>query len=428
MDRIRVMLADDEPEILELMTEVVSSDPSIDVVGTARDATSAIDLARLEVPDVALVDVRMPGGGGTHVARLLRSGSLATRVVAVSAFTNPDIVVGMLKAGAVGYVAKDADPHELLRAIHRSVEGHGSLSVGSPAEIAERLAEQLSAPGSAARNLTADKIASAIAGPSLHMVYQPIVELRAGHVVGVEALARFMERPRRLPSAWFAAAAEVGLLTDLELAAVRRALAELDRLPLGTYLTVNVSPETLMADGVADLFDGASAERIVLEVTEQSKVEDYDGLITRLEPIRARGVRLAIDDVGAGFASLGHVVRLQPDFMKIDRTLVAGVAADPVRSSLIERLVAFADECGIAVIAEGIENTGDFDTLRALHVPYGQGFHLGRPGPIPEAQNVWPIRWPGRHAFRSISARADLRQSDAGRSVRRSVARSAAAD
>ena len=404
MDRIRVMLADDEQEILDLITEVITSDPTIDVVGTARDATAAIDLARLESPDVALVDVRMPGGGGTHVARLLRSSSHPTRVVAVSADTDPDIVVGMLKAGAVGYVAKDADPQDLLRAIHRSVEGHGSLSVGSAEEIAERLAEQLSSPTSTIRHLPAEKIAGAIAGPSLHMVFQPIVELRAGHVVGVEALARFMERPRRLPAAWFAAAAEVGLLTDLELAAVRRSLVELDRLPLGTYLTVNISPETIMIGDLADLFDGVPAERVVLEVTEQSKIENYDELIARLEPIRARGVRLAIDDVGAGFASLGHVVRLQPDFMKVDRTLVAGLAADPVRSSLIERLVAFADECGIAVIAEGIDNAADLDALRTLHVPYGQGFHLGRPGPIPEAQTVWPIRWPGRHAFRSIPA------------------------
>jgi EAL domain-containing protein (putative c-di-GMP-specific phosphodiesterase class I) len=159
-----------------------------------------------------------------------------------------------------------------------------------------------------------------------------------------------------------------------------------------------------MIGDLADLFDGVPAERVVLEVTEQSKIENYDELIARLEPIRARGVRLAIDDVGAGFASLGHVVRLQPDFMKVDRSLVAGLAADPVRSSLIERLVGFADECGIAVIAEGIDNAADLDALRTLHVPYGQGFHLGRPGPIPEAQNIWPIRWPGRHAFRSIPA------------------------
>jgi EAL domain-containing protein (putative c-di-GMP-specific phosphodiesterase class I) len=164
---------------------------------------------------------------------------------------------------------------------------------------------------------------------------------------------------------------------------------------------VNVSPETITSQGLADLFDGTEADRIVLEVTEQSAVDDYDALAAGLLTIRERGVRLAVDDVGAGFASLGHVVRLAPDFMKLDRTLVAGVASDPMRRSLIERLVSFADEVGIAVIAEGIDKERDLDTLRVLRVPYGQGFHLGRPGPIPEAQDVWPLRWPGRHAFRS---------------------------
>jgi EAL domain-containing protein (putative c-di-GMP-specific phosphodiesterase class I) len=205
-----------------------------------------------------------------------------------------------------------------------------------------------------------------------------------------------------MPQAWFAAAAEVGLLTDLELAAVRRALIELDRIPLGTYLTVNASPATIRSEGLAELLDGGVADRVVLEVTEQAAVEDYDELKARLRPIREKGVRLAIDDVGAGFASLGHVLRLSPEYMKLDRSLVAGISSDPVRRSLIERLASFSDEVGIAVIAEGIEKEKDLDALRAIRVPFGQGFHLGRPGPIPEGQDVWPIQWPGRHAFRSM--------------------------
>ena len=205
-----------------------------------------------------------------------------------------------------------------------------------------------------------------------------------------------------MPETWFAAATEVGLLKDLDLAAVRRALVELDRIPLGTYLTVNVFPETIRSEALARLLEGSVEDRIVLEVTEQSAVTDYDELAACLQPMRERGVRLAIDDVGAGFASLGHVLRLSPEFMKLDRTLVAGLSADPVRRSLIERLASFADEVGIAAIAEGIEGEEDLDALRALRVPYGQGFHLGRPGPIPEAPDVWPIRWPGQHAFRSM--------------------------
>jgi EAL domain-containing protein (putative c-di-GMP-specific phosphodiesterase class I)/FixJ family two-component response regulator len=402
MDRIRVMLADDEENVLESMTEVMASDPTIELVGTACDATTAIDLACAESPDVALVDVRMPGGGGTRVAQRLRGSSSGTRVVAVSAHAEPDLVVSMLRAGAVGYVAKDEDPDQLLRAIHRSFEGQSSISVASLGEVAERLAGQLSAPGTSLGQQTAERIARAINGASLHMVFQPILELEAGHVVGLEALARFMERPRRMPQAWFAAAAEVGLLTDLELAAVRRALIELDRIPLGTYLTVNASPATIRSEGLAELLDGGVADRVVLEVTEQAAVEDYDELKARLRPIREKGVRLAIDDVGAGFASLGHVLRLSPEYMKLDRSLVAGISSDPVRRSLIERLASFSDEVGIAVIAEGIEKEKDLDALRAIRVPFGQGFHLGRPGPIPEGQDVWPIQWPGRHAFRSM--------------------------
>jgi EAL domain-containing protein (putative c-di-GMP-specific phosphodiesterase class I)/DNA-binding NarL/FixJ family response regulator len=403
MDRIRVMLADDEDTVLDLLADVMATDPAIDVVGTARDADEAIELARVVTPDVALVDVRMPGGGGGRVARDLRRGSPETRVVAVSAHADPDVVVAMLRAGAVGYVAKDEPREQLLRAVHRSAEGRPTVSVESLGDVAERLAGYLSHRTDTALQHTSQRIMRAINGPSLHMVFQPIVELRGGHVVGVEALARFMERPRRLPEAWFAAAASVGLLVELELAAVGRGLAEIDRLPLGTYLSVNVSPDTIRASGLPDLLDDPVADRIVLEMTEQSAVRDYEALAAALRPIRERGVRFAIDDFGAGFASLNHVVQLAPDFMKLDRGLIRDVAADPVRHSLVERLVSFAEEVGISVIAEGVEKDEDLAELQALDVPYGQGFLLGRPGPIPDAE-VWPIRWPGRHAFRSATA------------------------
>jgi EAL domain-containing protein (putative c-di-GMP-specific phosphodiesterase class I) len=152
------------------------------------------------------------------------------------------------------------------------------------------------------------------------------------------------------------------------------------------------------------LLEDPYADRIVLEMTEQSAVTDYDELAQCLRPIRERGVRFAIDDFGAGFASLNHVVQLAPDFMKLDRTLIVDVATDPVRHSLIERLLSFADEAGIAAIAEGVEKEDDLAELRSLGVPYGQGFLLGRPGPIPNGQDVWPIRWPGRHAFRTAAS------------------------
>jgi EAL domain-containing protein (putative c-di-GMP-specific phosphodiesterase class I)/CheY-like chemotaxis protein len=398
MDRIRVMLVDDEEGMLDVLSDLMTSDGTIDVVGTARDPREASDLAVEARPDVALVDVRMPGGGGPVAARGIKRGSPETRVVAVSADTDPDVVVAMLDAGAISYVGKDEPIEQVLRAVHRSVEGRSSISVPSAQATAERLAERRSQRGGD-DTVAADRIARAIVGPSLHMVFQPIVELARGRIVGVEALARFAEKPRRLPEAWFAEAARVGLLAELELAAVERALAELPGIPQGTYLSINLSPETMASEDFRTLLDEWEPGRIVLEMTEQSPVKDYAHMSSRLVPLRERGIRLAIDDVGAGFSSLERVVRLAPDFMKLDRSTVIGVAGDPVRRSLIERLVSFSDEVGISVIAEGVESQEDLDALRALYVPYGQGFHLGRPGPIPQDWGRQGTDWPGRHAF-----------------------------
>jgi EAL domain-containing protein (putative c-di-GMP-specific phosphodiesterase class I)/CheY-like chemotaxis protein len=405
VSRIRVMLADDEESVLDVMSDLMASDPSLQLVGTARDARQAIDLARAEGPDVALLDVRMPAGGGAVAARGIRRGSPQTKIVAFAAEANPDAVVAMLDAGAIGYVGKTEPADQLLRAVHRSMEGRASISVSSADETAEALVERFSHRAHLKANPNTEKIAGTIDGPSLRMVYQPIVELTRGRVVGLEALARFDTTPRRPPEAWFAEAAKAGLLTELELAAMARALSELDRIPRGVFLSVNLSPATLASEDLPGLIAGVAASRIVVELTEGSAVRDYETLMEQLRPLREHGMRLAIDDVGAGFSSLGHLVRLEPEYMKLDRTIVAGLAADPVRRSLIERLVSFSDEVGISVIAEGIETDRDLEALRTLYVPYGQGFHLGRPGPIPEGQDDSPIRWPGRHAFHRNAAR-----------------------
>jgi EAL domain-containing protein (putative c-di-GMP-specific phosphodiesterase class I)/CheY-like chemotaxis protein len=399
MDPIKVMLVDDEEAVLGALREAIATDATLEVVGTARDPREASELAVSSRPDVALVDVRMPGGGGPVAARGIRRGSPGTKVVAVSADTDPDIVVSMLDAGAMGFIGKDEPLDELLRAVHRSMDGHSSIAVPSLAATTERLAEHVSRQDSRRAKEAADRIARAIVGPSLHMVFQPIVELTTGRIVSVEALSRFADKPRKMPEAWFAEAARVGLLEELELAAIDRALAELDRIPPKVSLSINVSPQTMASEELASLLEDVDARRLVLEMTEQSRVDDYTELAARLLPLRERGIRLAIDDVGAGFSSLERVVKLGPDYMKLDRSTVTGVADDPVRRSLIERLVSFSDEVGISVVAEGIETQEDLEVLRRLYVPFGQGFHLGRPGPIPYGWEHEAEAWPGRHAF-----------------------------
>jgi PAS domain S-box-containing protein len=211
------------------------------------------------------------------------------------------------------------------------------------------------------------------------MVFQPIVELVTGRPIGAEALARFAGQPYRPPNEWFADAAEVGLGTELELAAIGAALAELDRLPQGAYLSLNAAPSTVTSPELHEMLRGGRAARVVLELTEHVGVEDYTELIEALDSLRAMGARLAVDDAGAGVSSLQHILNLRPDIIKLDRALVEGIDNDPARRALAASLMAFGAEIGAQVVAEGIENRREQTVLRRLGIRYGQGFHLGRP-------------------------------------------------
>jgi EAL domain-containing protein (putative c-di-GMP-specific phosphodiesterase class I)/DNA-binding NarL/FixJ family response regulator len=414
MGRIRLMLADDEAPLLDAMCELVSTDRYIDVVGTARDVGEAIDLAELHEPDVALLDVRMPGGGGSRAAREIRRRSPETRIVALSASTDPRTVASMVRAGAMGYVGKDQPADEVLRAIHRSVDGRSSIAVDRLGEVAERLAEhqagQVVRVAERAR-VSTERIQAAIHGDVLETVFQPIADLADGRIRGVEALARFMTKPRRSPETWFAEAASHGLLTQLELAAATQAFDHLDRIPEGVYLSVNVSPETLRAPRLAEMLRALPTRRVVLELTERSAILDYEESRAHVAGLRALGARLAVDDVGSGFSGLGHVVELSPDLLKFDRSLVSGVDSDATKRALIARLTSFAAEVGMEIVAEGIETAAELETLRALGVETGQGFLLGRPGPIPETVDG-SLRWPrGYGQSRSTDPRPTLQNA-----------------
>jgi EAL domain-containing protein (putative c-di-GMP-specific phosphodiesterase class I) len=150
---------------------------------------------------------------------------------------------------------------------------------------------------------------------------------------------------------------------------------------------MNVSPATVLTRECAELLGRMPLDRVVLELTEHDAVEDYDRLSAALAPFRAAGLRLAIDDVGAGFSSLRHIVVTAPDVIKLDRSIASGVATDRVLSTLVGSLVTFAHGSGARVVAEGVETADDAAALRALGVDHGQGWHFGRPGP-PEALAV----------------------------------------
>lgn len=214
------------------------------------------------------------------------------------------------------------------------------------------------------------------------MVYQPIIRVDQHKVVGYEALARFSAEPVRSPDQWFNEAAEVGLQEELELAVIKKALQGLAHLPEDTYLSLNVSPETLLKGSVASVLEGYPFERLMLEVTEHVSVTDYSLIATVLVPMRQRGLRLAVDDAGAGFASFRHILKLQPDVIKLDVSLIRRIDTDTGCRAFTAAIVRFAEETGSQVVAEGVETDAELNALRKLKVNKAQGYLLGRPTPI----------------------------------------------
>jgi EAL domain-containing protein (putative c-di-GMP-specific phosphodiesterase class I) len=171
---------------------------------------------------------------------------------------------------------------------------------------------------------------------------------------------------------------------------VRAAVARFADLPAQAYLSVNVSPATVVTGRVGEVVAEVPGERLVVELTEHARVADYDELADALKPLRTRGARVAVDDAGAGFAGLVHILRLVPDIIKLDIGLTRGIDQDPVRRALALSLVGFARDTGAGIVAEGIETAQELEALRDLGITWGQGYFLARPGPAISAALLLP--------------------------------------
>ena len=220
-------------------------------------------------------------------------------------------------------------------------------------------------------------IRAVLAERSLDPVFQPIAGLDDRRVVGYEGLSRF--RANASSEAVFRRAHALGLAQELELLAIEILLEAAEAFPHGLSLSVNVSPETVFAPGLAPLLTG-SGRPVMLEITEHDPIDDYEGLIDRVRSIP--GVGLVVDDAGSGYASLRHILELQPDQVKLDREWVRGIADDRARQALVRGLAGFADEVGTVLIAEGIQSEEEAEVLRGLGVRFGQGFLFARPSPV----------------------------------------------
>jgi EAL domain-containing protein (putative c-di-GMP-specific phosphodiesterase class I)/GGDEF domain-containing protein len=210
-------------------------------------------------------------------------------------------------------------------------------------------------------------------------VFQPIVDLENMQVRGYEALSRFMAEPRQGPDVWIAEAHALGLGIELEAECIRRAVAKRHEAPSGRYISLNTSPELLMSPVLDETLAGHSLHGLVLEITEHHHVSDYALIADRLATLRGRGVRVAVDDVGAGHSSMRHVMNLRPDMIKVDRWMVTDINIDSGKRALMRSFVALSAELGATLVIEGVETAEELAALRELGALVAQGYLFARP-------------------------------------------------
>ena len=231
-----------------------------------------------------------------------------------------------------------------------------------------------------------------LSGAGRHPVLQPIIDLTTGRVFAAEGLTRFTAASPaqpgasavRSPAQWFDDASRLELREDLDLATAEAVLDLLHTVPEDVAVTINLAPATLVSERVVDLLAGRELHRIVVEITEHARVDDYGALAAALRPYRDRGLRLAVDDAGAGYASLCHVLSVDPDLVKIDMALTRGADTDIARRTLLSALAAFADGVGCRLIAEGVETDAELATIADCGISLVQGYLLAPPSAEPE--------------------------------------------
>jgi diguanylate cyclase (GGDEF)-like protein len=320
-------------------------------------------VARLGGEEFALILPGVDGEGGAEAAERARA-AVGEVTVAGAPLT--------CSAGVASYPSDAVEAGRLLEHADGALYWAKRSGRDQARRYDRRLAGQLSGDGQRAEVQALLDREDAIVP-----VFQPLLELATGRVAGYEALARMPDGPFRPPDQWFNQAHRAGLGPALEAAALRAALRAPAR-PERTFLALNVSPGALLSHEVRRALP-EDLSGIVIELTEHELFSADQALDRELVELRARGARIALDDAGNGYAGLQQIIRIAPDILKIDRSLVDGVNDDPHRFALLEALISFAATTRAAVCAEGVESLADLAALADLDVTYAQGWALARP-------------------------------------------------
>ncbi|MCL4818699.1 MAG: EAL domain-containing protein [Vicinamibacteria bacterium] len=372
-----VLLVDDDEDVLFTLEAVLSE--AGHRVESARDGHEAtVRLQDADRFDVIVSDIGMPGMDGLQLLQEVRARGVDLPVILMTGGPGIDTAIKAVELGALRYLLKPVESSALRGAVETAArltrigrwrrEAHEYMSRGGPAEDGSQLGRSFDA-----------------ALGSLTLLGQPLFRAASGEQAALEVLVRSGAPGLEGPGALFAAGERLGRLQDVGRAI--RALAADVALPEGVLLFVNIHAADLLDE---QLYDAAAplarrAGQVVIEVTERASLERISDLRGRIGRLRALGYRIAVDDLGAGYAGLTSFAALEPDVVKLDMSIVRGIDADAMKARLVRSMTGLCRELGIQVVAEGVETAGERDEVTRLGCDLIQGFLLGRPQPLPRS-------------------------------------------
>jgi EAL domain-containing protein (putative c-di-GMP-specific phosphodiesterase class I)/DNA-binding NarL/FixJ family response regulator len=372
-----VLLVDDNPANLAYLNQLLVRQ-GLSRVYSEVDSRAVPRRLAEHKPDLVLLDLRMPHVDGFEVLAQIREFAAGSYlpVMVLTADTSTASRDMALAQGAQDFLTKPIDATEATLRIANLLQTRQLYA--TLRHITAGSAPADTEPDEDHREVEA-RIRAVLEDRSIAQVFQPIQDLATGDAVGYEALSRFPNPSLSGPERWFADAFTVGLGVELEWLAATTGLAYLQSVPPPLFVAVNLSPASVLRLAEDQLCQPQLWPRIVIELTEHVYVEDYRALHRAMAMARSHGARLAVDDLGSGYAGFRHLLRLEPDIIKLDVSLVAGIDRNTGQKALTRALLGFANEVGAQVIAEGIEQPDELTALRDLGVPWGQGYLLGRP-------------------------------------------------
>jgi len=376
----RVLVVDDERELLRGYVRALSAEGfEVDGVSDARLAADRVEGSSF---DVVISDISMPGLNGIDLLRSVRAHNLDIPVVLMTASPSVESAAKAVDFGAFRYLIKPVDVKELAQVVQQAVQMYRMAKLKRDAlEYFGNLGMQLGDRAGLAVHFD-----SALA--SLWMAYQPIVSWSAQRVVAYEALLRTAEPAIPHPGAFLDAAERLHRLDDLGRAVRASVAGSGAAAPDGAQLFVNLHSQDLLDE---TLFRGDSplaglASRVVLEITERASLDDVKDVRARIAALRDLGYRIAVDDLGAGYAGLTSFANLEPEIVKLDMSLVRNVHQEPTKQRLIRSMVSLCREMSIQVVAEGVETVEERDVVVDLGCDLLQGYLFAKPGkPFPQA-------------------------------------------